>query len=62
LLRVETSDVGKAIANTRNVGSPVIQLGPHMRRILNFAVRSFAQDYVLLTEGGILDPFYEIWE
>ena len=61
MLRVETSHVGKATENTRSVGDPVGPWGPHTRIILNFAARSFAQDYVL-TEGSILDPCYEIWE
>jgi hypothetical protein len=35
---------------------------PPTHRILKFIFRSFALDSVLLTEGRILNPFYEIRE
>jgi hypothetical protein len=32
------------------------------KRILKFVVGCFGLDSILLTEGSILDPCYEIWE
>lgn len=33
-----------------------------MCRILKFVASSFVLDFILLTEGSIPNPFYEIWE
>jgi hypothetical protein len=49
------SSVGKAPRRLRGAGSH------QTHRSITFVVGSFGVDSVLLTEGSILDPGYEIW-
>jgi hypothetical protein len=61
LISRSRSGVGKYLANPVAQGD-VVQKEPHEYAILKFIVQSLGLDCVLLTEGNILDPRYEIRE
>ena len=45
-----------------DLAAPARGGGCKMWRILKFVASSFVLDFILLTEGSIPDPCYEIWE
>jgi hypothetical protein len=56
------SNRGVVKAITHRGASGVMDGGPQTYRILKFVAGSFGKNSVLLPEGSILDPCYEMWE
>ena len=58
----EDEDMGTYIQKVQPTQSVSPRYSPPGGSILKFVVCSFGPESVLLTEGSILHPWYEIWE
>ena len=56
------SGVDTASANTAASGAPWVRRSPRVQNITIFVAFFGLDSVLLLTEGSILDPWYEMWE
>jgi hypothetical protein len=59
---VTSSGVDKAPLRSRAAGGPTDKGCPYTYRVLNFFEGHTGLDYVLVTEGSVLVPYYYTWQ